>query len=541
MSSSTHDKLADSIISLVYRVLGRGDAPVAKVHQAVFSNVNAGDANLSDVVLIHGNSPVTGVPKIGSGSFTAGDPLLIITGPNTPYTIIGKVFGDITNVISPPASIMLPQTGVWLGDGSYGTADFAGSAAAWNSLTGILFPVTRHYKGAGDYVISPGITEKISAGIKICLSLSPDVSPPSGTSLTDITGMLATLQSMGADVQVTLHHEPFYSGLSASDYVTMIQYYSAAVRNYYPLWVCFSGFDAVESNGYFPGAAYVDGVAVDAYSTDTATLTNGQAMADAHGLPFGVWEFNTANDLGIDPSPVSGRSHATEGTFWTTLQNLFVARTAAGKPSGAVIFFSDYTPTSGTSNFFTSGVTALGGFEGSLANWVNSFNTTLTNTTADAKSGTKSMQMSSIAAGTMGVFHCSGGTVTTNGLPCNPGDKVAATVWVKSASGSTLRNCHTDVGFFTSGGVSVSTVLGSNVLEVAGQWKLVSVVATVPATAAFARLNFTVISTAGVAEIHYMDDPQMCVLPPVSDFTAPLQYSWDYRAALLSTLQGTIG
>ena len=97
--AGSHDKLADSIISLVYRVLGRGDAPVAKVFSAVWQNVNAGDALLSDIQLTNGASPVKGVPKVTSGTFVAGDPILVIKGPGVPYTILGKLLGDVTAVI----------------------------------------------------------------------------------------------------------------------------------------------------------------------------------------------------------------------------------------------------------------------------------------------------------------------------------------------------------------------------------------------------------------------------------------------------------
>jgi hypothetical protein len=93
-----HDHLADSIISLVYRVLHRHDAPVAKVYSAIWNNVNAGDALLSDITLVIGGSPVKGCPKITSATFTSGDPILVIKGPGIPWTILGEILGDITAV-----------------------------------------------------------------------------------------------------------------------------------------------------------------------------------------------------------------------------------------------------------------------------------------------------------------------------------------------------------------------------------------------------------------------------------------------------------
>lgn len=91
-----HDELADAIIDLVYRVLGRHDVPVAKVYSAVWQNANAGDALLSDILFVVGNTTVKGVPQIGTTSFVANDPVLVIKGPGVAWTIIGKVNGDIT-------------------------------------------------------------------------------------------------------------------------------------------------------------------------------------------------------------------------------------------------------------------------------------------------------------------------------------------------------------------------------------------------------------------------------------------------------------
>jgi hypothetical protein len=95
VAKKSHDNLADEIISLVYRVLRRGDAPVAKVYAAVWNNVNAGSASLSDITLVEGLSQVKGCPKMNADTFAANDPILVIHGPGIPYTIIGKTVGDI--------------------------------------------------------------------------------------------------------------------------------------------------------------------------------------------------------------------------------------------------------------------------------------------------------------------------------------------------------------------------------------------------------------------------------------------------------------
>lgn len=95
----THDPhseaLADTIIDLVWRILRRGDAPVARVYTAHFTAINSGDANLADITLTNGNV-VKGCPHLNADTFAVGDPLLVITGPGVPFTIVGKIVGDIT-------------------------------------------------------------------------------------------------------------------------------------------------------------------------------------------------------------------------------------------------------------------------------------------------------------------------------------------------------------------------------------------------------------------------------------------------------------
>jgi len=94
-SSVSIDRLADSIVTLIYRVLGREDAPVAKVQMAIWKAANSTDSNLSQVRLLNGTQ-LDYIPKLSGLSFSANDPILVLYGPGVPYTIIGKVVGDIT-------------------------------------------------------------------------------------------------------------------------------------------------------------------------------------------------------------------------------------------------------------------------------------------------------------------------------------------------------------------------------------------------------------------------------------------------------------
>lgn len=103
MDNYNFDKVAQAITNLVYRILGRPDAPVGRVYLMIFQNVNADDNNLSDIKDVRG-SLITGVPRVNDNSLlfalTKGDTLLCVRGPDTPLVIVGRLVGDIRNVLT---------------------------------------------------------------------------------------------------------------------------------------------------------------------------------------------------------------------------------------------------------------------------------------------------------------------------------------------------------------------------------------------------------------------------------------------------------
>lgn len=96
--STDADKFVDGMVALIYRILRRRDAPVARCYMAYFVQDNAIDSNLADIRKLDG-SLVAGLPTLSSvPALTANDPILVLTGPAVPDTVIGKVVGDITAV-----------------------------------------------------------------------------------------------------------------------------------------------------------------------------------------------------------------------------------------------------------------------------------------------------------------------------------------------------------------------------------------------------------------------------------------------------------
>jgi hypothetical protein len=145
-------------------------------------------------------------------------------------------------------------------------------------------------------------------------------------------------------------------------------------------------------------------------------------------------------------------------------------------------------------------------FESSTGGWINSLNGPVAQTTAQAHSGTGSLQTTATAAGTVDVANTSSGTITANGKTTAPGDQWYAEAWVRAAA--TGRSAGIAVQFFNASGVNVGTYFGTRVADVTTGWTLVTVTVTAPANAAYARLLVEWQSCAA-AEVHYVDDVVM--------------------------------
>ncbi len=454
---------------------------------------------------------------------------------STPYGItVGPAGGERCTVTAVAASGTAgSRVGAFLSTSALGAADFTGALANFTSITGLSVPVVRQYQAQGDFGIGTNLSQMVSAGKKICITLRPDYNPVNPAHITAIDTMLASMKASGAAVNVTLWHEPFFSGLTAKQFVRMVKYYGPTVRKYYPLWVVYSGADADVANDYYPGDAYCDGVGVDAYATSsTLQVTNAQSIADMGNKPFGVWEFNGGADLG-QGTAIQGQSQSAVTAHFQYIQDLFTARLAAGKPNGDLLFFSSPGLPNGSQNFLGTSLTADGGFETGLGNWIGG-SATLAQTAAQAHSGTKSGQITAPGGGgTANILMCATGSITTQGLPCVAGQVVAGMGWFRSAV--TARSCRVDIAFFDSGGGALSTITGSAVTDSTSAWTSTVTSGAAPASTAYARIVPAVLATAGL-EVHYFDDPEIAVLPATNDLTSPIQYPWDYRIALLSAM-----
>jgi hypothetical protein len=449
------------------------------------------------------------------------------------------------------ATIDLPQPGdytrfgTYLDSASYGAATWADTEAAWEVITGLKSRAARWYAGS---TFTWGATPQAmaAAGVRVVLDLTPAYNPISATDLAGIDSMLATAKASGADVVVSLWHEPFFGGLTAAQFQSVITYYGPTVRKYYPLYVCLSGNDTDPVNGYYPSASQIDGIAVDQYAPDTTWLTNAAAVADSYRLPLALWEFNAPSDFGmIDAgvaSPISGITLAQATAWFAAVQKIFRDRTVAGKPNGDLLLFSQTGSSTGTKNFLGSSQSDLAGFENGIGTWTPGSNVTIARSTAQAHSYGASLAFTATAAATISAGHCTTANVTTQGLPVTPGQIVGHSAWFKPDPAAANRFVQSGVSFYTSGGVFISNSFASSVQEAAGAWKFSGGTATAPATAAFAKAT-PQINNAGNGEIHYMDDVQLGAFPSSGtvDHTAPIQFPWDYRIPLVAAMAGALG
>ena len=434
------------------------------------------------------------------------------------------------------------RVGAFLSESSYdGASTWAAAHAEWQSITGIPLPVTRWYKAAGDFSFDSTLTGMVAAGVRICLSLRPAFNPVSPADAASIATLLSALQAAGADVEVALWHEPAFDGLSASQYAAMMQFYSPTVRQYYPLWCVFSGLtDTVQANGYFPGPSFVDGIAVDAYaqSPGITQLNNCQTMADNNGLPLAIWEFNGGTDLGM-PTVVNGQSQAAVTAYFQAVQALFAARVATGKGNGNILFFSS-PGGDGTANFLGTALSQSGGFEGGIAHWTGAGGCTIAPTTARSHSGSGSLAMTATGTSTMDASMCSTAlaSLSGNALAVTAGQTVAGTEWFRAATAG--RSCQAVIRTYNASGVQQSSTSGTAVTDTTTGQVQGQVSATVPATAIYAVLFAQVDSPGGPGEVHYVDDPQISVVPAPNDLTSPIQYPWDFRIPLLAAMQSAL-
>jgi hypothetical protein len=201
--------------------------------------------------------------------------------------------------------------------------------------------------------------------------------------------------------------------------------------------------------------------------------------------------------IGTAPSPLSVQCQLGVQEQVALTQTIFLP----GTPGAA----SAYTAPPENPNWLA---TDSAGFEqGTTGSWTGAdgaaANATLTASSAQVHAGAFSLRLAATAAATMTAASTTAANVSSQGLPCQPGDRVAVRAWVRAAA--TARNVTVGAEFFNNASASLGIVALGAVTDSTTAWTQISGRVTAPANAAFARLTVAVASPAA-AEQHYVDD-----------------------------------
>jgi DNA-binding transcriptional regulator YdaS (Cro superfamily) len=139
--------------------------------------------------------------------------------------------------------------------------------------------------------------------------------------------------------------------------------------------------------------------------------------------------------------------------------------------------------------------------ETNTAGWAAGANTTISRITSQFNHGAASLQLASVAAGTMSATTPTG----AGGIPVVAGLQYTAIASFRRISATANRNCRVDVAWYTAGGALIQTDLGSSVADSNANWTQSFVTVVAPPTAAFATVVLTVLGATAAAEQHAAD------------------------------------
>jgi hypothetical protein len=330
---------------LAYLVINNGNAGSTPSALGSFTSLASGHNGstqyLTTAYLTASTTAVTGSATLaGSTTWCA---LLIMLSPTT-------VTGGVTGVL----------VGATIESGSYPGGTLSGSISEWVNQVinpGRTLDSIRIFFGPGNIPssMSAGGLSAHAGVRRVLMSFKPALpsSDPTGAASDKaaLNTLLASCAAGGLDAKVALYHEPdSAAGLSASQYKTCIQYYSATVRTYYPLVYCKAAYrthvDPASPGNYYPGDAYVDECAYDFYCDDWyrygQVLDSMAVIADGGGKPFSCWELGViVGGVGGTTAGAPGKDPQSTGTaYMNYVTTYFKNRLGAGKPVGDLSYYN---------------------------------------------------------------------------------------------------------------------------------------------------------------------------------------------------------
>jgi hypothetical protein len=165
----------------------------------------------------------------------------------------------------------------------------------------------------------------------------------------------------------------------------------------------------------------------------------------------------------------------------------------------------DYDPDNLAGPYVAAEALVSGTFESAIGTWANESNAAApVRSTAQAQTGTASMLMESLAAGSMTVRHAPA-PAATNGVAVTPSTIYWVVASLRAATAGRL--CQVGVNWYDSAGTFLATDFGATATDTTTGWTTPPVLkVTSPANAALAIAIVRVQSTAAAAEQHYVDD-----------------------------------
>lgn len=207
------------------------------------------------------------------------------------------------------------------------------SIAAWITAVGRPLDIRHSFAQGntyGSYAASPWSGEAGVRKILVDFELAHD-----GSQAAALGTLLASCQSAGLAMDITLYHNPAKKGFaSPADYATSVGYYVPTIRRYgYRHIFDVTSYQAVKDNAipvWYPGDSLVDAIGLEFYAPDYVSygerLDAAAAFADSHNKPFGLTEYGAEYDVaGGSDTPTT---EADGNSFLSYVYSFFAARYA---------------------------------------------------------------------------------------------------------------------------------------------------------------------------------------------------------------------
>jgi hypothetical protein len=211
-----------------------------------------------------------------------------------------------------------------------------------------------------------------------------------------------------------------------------------------------------------------------------------------------------------------GMSQTPDGSFQVTDDDFEMKR-------GTTVRYRARSVATGAGNTIASAWNGynLWDFEANTTGWTAGTNTTVSQSATQAYAGGFSMRLAPTAAGTVSA---TAGSLTAT--PVVVGGSYTASAWLRSTSAS--RTATLSLVWYTAANALISTSAGTGTTITTSGFTQVSVVATAPATAAYAVVSVSIAATGSAADFQYVDNVEFAAT--TATVVVPALTNWVFRS-----------